>query len=186
MILARNRAGRYAVIALGVLAVLLLVVVLFPWNALRGPIASVASERLHRPVTIGHLAVDLGWNTRVQLDQVSIGNAAWSQTQPMATLPSVVLTFRLPSLFRLSPDTTRLVEPDVVLERDAAGEANWNFDGDTGASPAAIGAIDIDRGVVRYRDAMLPANVDVTLQTTPATATAPQTLQFGGRGTFRG
>ncbi len=45
--------------------------------------------------------------------------------------------------------------------------------------------IDVDRGAVRFRDPTLRANIDATLQTNPATGSAPQTLQFGGRGTFR-
>ena len=186
MNLAGTPARRLAFIGLGVLLLLVLVVVFFPWNVLRGTVASIASGRLHRPVTIGHLAVSPGWTTRVQLDDVTLGNAAWSSTQPMATLPSMILTFRLPSLLHLSPDTVRLVEPQVLLERNARGEANWQFEGDKGNPGAAIGTIDVDRGVVRYRDALLPASVDATLQTGAASPGAPQTLQFAGRGTLRG
>ena len=185
MILAGTRARRATLIGLAVVTILVLVVVFFPWNLLRGTVASIASERLNRPVTIGRLAVNLGFTTRAQLDGVTLGNAAWSKTQPMGTFPSIVFTFRVPSLLRMSPDTTRIVEPNVLLERDAAGDANWRFDGAGERAGAAIGVIDIDRGVVRYRDAILPASVDVTLQTVPATANAPQTLQFGGKGTLR-
>jgi uncharacterized protein involved in outer membrane biogenesis len=183
---AGSRARRYAVIGLGVVVILALAFVFFPWNVLRGPLASHAGERLHRPVTIGRLAVDPGWTTQVVIEDVTVGNAAWSQTQPMATFPSMLFTFRLPSLLRLSPDTTRLTEPNVLLEKNAAGEANWDFGGASGGVGPRIGALDIDRGVVRYRDPTLRASVDGTLQTNPASASVPQTLQFSGRGTLRG
>lgn len=180
---AGSRARRYTVAALGVVAVLVLVVLLFPWNLLRGPIASIISSRLQRPVTIGHLAVRWGAPTAIQLDDLTIGNAPWSATQPMATFPSMILSFRLASLFRMTPDTVRLVRPDVLLERNAAGDANWRFDDAPGHTGAAFGAIFVDRGTVRYRDALLPASVDVTLQTD---ATPAQALQFAGEGTLRG
>jgi uncharacterized protein involved in outer membrane biogenesis len=171
-------------VGLGVLIALVLVVTFFPWNLLREPIASYASGRLHRPVDIGHLSVNLGWTTRVQLDGVTIGNAEWSQTQPMAAFPRMELTFRLPALLHLSPDTVHLVEPDVLLEKNASGEANWKFDAGSGGA-VTIGSIDIDRGQLRYVDPTLRANIGATLQTNPATADIPQTLQFSGRGTLR-
>lgn len=118
MILAGSRARRYAVIGLGALAILVLLVVFFPWNLLRNPVAAYASNRLHRAVAIERFGVSPGWTTRVQLDGVTIGNAAWSQTQPMATVRSMIFTFRLPSSLRPSPSATRLVEPDVLLERN--------------------------------------------------------------------
>jgi len=180
---AGSRASRYTVVSLGVVAALLLIVLFFPWNLLRGPIASIVSSRLQRPVTIGHLAVDWGAPTRIRLDDVLIANTAWSKTQPMATFPSMILSFRLPSLLRMTPETVRLVRPDILLERNAAGDANWRFDDATGHTGAAFGAIFVDRGTVRYRDALLPASVDATLQ---SNRSAAQTLQFKGRGTLRG
>jgi uncharacterized protein involved in outer membrane biogenesis len=180
---AGSRARRYTVVSFGVVAALLLIVLFFPWNLLRGPIASIVSSRLQRPVTIGHVAVRWGAPTDIQLDDVAIGNAAWSTIQPMASFPSMILSFRLPSLLRMTPDTVRLVRPDVVLERNAAGDANWRFDDAPGHTGAAFGAIFVDRGTVRYRDKLLPASIDATLQTD---ATPAQALQFAGRGTLRG
>src|SRR6476619_1443441 len=100
-----KRSSRVAVVAVVALALLAGMVALFPWNVLRGPLASQIGARLHRPVTVEHLAVDLGWRTQVRIDGITIGNAAWSRTQPMATLPVTLLTFSIPSLLRLSPDT---------------------------------------------------------------------------------
>ena len=186
MTFAGTRARRVGIIGIGVVAMLVLIVALFPWNLLRNTVASYASGRLHRQVAIEHLAVNLGWTTRVQLSGVTVANATWSQTQPMALFPTMIFTFRVPSLFRLTPDTTRLVEPNVLLERNAAGAANWNFDGGGSGAGMRVGSIDIDRGVVGYRDATLPADVTATLQTVAGTGNAPQTMQFGGRGKLRG
>jgi len=180
---AGSQVRRYAVVSLGILAVVALLVAFFPWNWLRGPIASMASSHLQRSVAIGHLDVDWGLPTRITLDDVTIGNAEWSKTQPMATFPRIVFNFRIPSLLRLTPDLALLTRPDVLLERNAAGEANWRFDDAAGRTGAAFGAIDVDSGRVRYRDALLPASVDATLQTDAASS---RPLKFAGRGTLRG
>jgi len=180
---AGSRVRRYAVGTLGILAVLVFLVAFFPWNWLRGPIASIASTRLQRTVAIGHIDVDWGLPTLVAVDDLTIGNAEWSKTPLMATFPRTVFTFSIPSLLRMTPDIVQLTRPDVLLERNAAGDANWHFDDAAGHTGAAFGAIDVDKGIVRYRDALLPASVDATLQTD---ATAARSLKFAGKGTLRG
>jgi uncharacterized protein involved in outer membrane biogenesis len=180
---AGSRVRRYTVVSLGILALVALLIAFFPWNLLRSPIASIASTRLQRAVAIGHLDVDWGSPTRITLDDVTIGNSEWSNAQPMATFPRVVFSFRIPSLIRMTPDVVLLTRPDVLLERSASGEANWRFDDAAGHAGAAFGAVDVDNGRVRYRDALLPASVDATLQTD---ATGSRPLKFAGRGTLRG
>ena len=180
---AGSRVRRYAVGSLGILAVLVLLVAFFPWNWVRGPIASIASTRLQRTVAIGHIDVDWGSPTLIAVDNVILGNAEWSKTQPMATFPRMVFSFSISSLLRMTPDIVVLTRPDVLLERNAAGDANWHFDDAAGHTGAAFGAIDVDKGIIRYRDALLPASVDATLQTD---ATAARSLKFAGKGTLRG
>jgi uncharacterized protein involved in outer membrane biogenesis len=103
-------ALRYGGIALAVVAVVALGIAFFPWNVLRAPIAAHYSDRLQRTVKIdGDLDVRLGLPTRVVVNDVSIANVAWSDVQPMARAQALVLTFSLPSLFRLTPDRVDLV-----------------------------------------------------------------------------
>ena len=180
---AGHGARRFAAIALGGLVLLTLVVALLPWNLFRAPVESIIERRLQRPVALGHLAVHWGMPTRIELDDLVIGNARWSKAQPMATFPKMVLAFSIPSLFRLTPDTVRLERPDVILERNADGDANWRFDDAAHNTGSAFGAIFVDHGTVRYRDAALPASVDATLQTD---STPDQSLRFAGRGELRG
>jgi len=70
---AGSRVRRYAVGSLGILAVLVLLVAFFPWNWVRGPIASIASTRLQRTVAIGHIDVDWGSPTLIAVDDVILG-----------------------------------------------------------------------------------------------------------------
>jgi len=91
-----NRGARYALAAGAAVATVVLAIVFFPWNALRGPLAGVASQRLDRPVTIaGDLGVKLGWTTSVQIDDVSIGNVDWSKDQPMVHTKSAVFVYSM-------------------------------------------------------------------------------------------
>src|SRR6478752_4776043 len=109
---------RYALIAASVVLMLAIAIAFFPWRILRGPLASYASHQLQREVTIGDLDVALGRITRVQLDEITIGNASWSVDQRMAHASRMVLFFNLGALLKLKPDYAQLVQPDVLLERN--------------------------------------------------------------------
>jgi len=136
----------------------------FPWNVLRGPLATYASARFDRPIALdGDLAVDLGWITRVQIDGLSIANVAWSKEQPMVASKRLTLWFTPASLLRGEPVKAQMVDTQVLLERNTDGDDNWHL----GASGLAfrIGNIDVDRGVIRVRDAKTRADVTLQLQT---------------------
>jgi uncharacterized protein involved in outer membrane biogenesis len=180
-----DRRLRYAILAGGALTALVLLLVFFPWNVLRGPLAGYLSVRFDRPVAIdGDLDVDLGWRTRVQIDSLSIANVSWSKDRPMVTSKRAILWFSLPSLLRLEPIRAQLIDTDVLLERDADGKDNWHL---VGSDPAPrIGHIEVERGVVRYRDAKARADVTVELQTIPAAGDDPAPLIFNGKGVLHG
>jgi uncharacterized protein involved in outer membrane biogenesis len=187
MFMARRRALRYGGVAAAVVAVVVLVVAFFPWNALREPLASYLAHKLHRNVTIaGDLHVHPGWTTRVEIDGLAIGNAAWSDLQPMASARRVALAFRIPSLFRLAPDSVHLVEPALLLEKNANGEDNWRFGNEGSGGAPHFGAITVDDGSVRYRDPTLRGDVTAAVRTVPATSDSPSMLVFDGNGTLRG
>ena len=182
----RQRGLLYGAIAASVVVVLALVVLFFPWNVLRGPVASYFTHKLHRQVMIaGDLRVHLGLPVRVDVDGVSVANAPWSNLQPMAHTAHMALTFGWRSLLHATPDTVRLTEPSLVLERNADGEANWHFGNDENASPLRFGDLDVDKGTLRYRDPQVRGDITVALQSTQA-ANSPQALRFDGRGTLRG
>ncbi len=182
-------AARVATVLATMVALLIAMVLFFPWNLLRGPIASYFSHQLGRPVAIaGDLNVKLGWTPRIQVDDVSIGNASWSGDPQMAHVRSMNLRVELLSLFAGVPvvPAIELVEPQVLLEKSQDGGANWLF-GDGGYGPdVRLGTIDVERGIVRYRDPALRADINVKLQSSPATADTPSSLRFSGDGTFRG
>ena len=175
---------RRALIALSVLVSLTLAVGFFPWRILRGPLASYASQQLQREVTIGDLDVALGRITRVQLDEITIENASWSTDQRMAYASRIVLFFSLSALLKVKPDYVQLVLPDVLLEKSADGADNWHVSGKT-ALFSEVTAIDVDRGIVRYRNPALDADVSVSVDT-QATENERSSLRISGRGKLRG
>ena len=78
MTLPANRALRYGIIVRGVFAAIVLLVMFFPWNMLRGPLASYASAPL-RSTRLRSTAISTsisGWTTRMQIDGLSIANVA--------------------------------------------------------------------------------------------------------------
>jgi AsmA family protein len=178
------------VIVLATMGVAVIVVVLFfPWNLLRGPIASYFGHQLGRPVAIaGDLNVKLGWTPRIQVDDVSIGNASWATDPQMAHVRTMDLRVELLSLFTGVPvvPAIELIEPQLLLEKNSDGVPNWLFGDGAYVPPVHLGTIDVDRGTVRYRDPALRADVTVKLQSTPAAADTPPTLRFSGEGSFRG
>jgi AsmA family protein len=181
-----HHAVRYGTIAAAIVVALVILVAFFPWNTLRGPLASYLGHRLHRTVAIdGGLRVHPGLTTRIEIDGLSIGNATWSDIQPMAHAQRMVLTFGLRSLLHVTPDAVDLSEPNVMLEKSPAGEANWRFGGGGGGLPG-FGTITVDRGTVRYRDPTLRGDITIALQSTAAAPNAPSILRFNGQGTLRG
>ena len=174
--------GLIAVIAIAALG---LGLAFFPWHVLRGPLASYASHRLQREVTIGDLDVALGRITRVQLDDLSIGNMTGSTESRMAHASRMVMFFTVMGLLKGEPESLQLMEPDVLLEKNAEGAANWEFNGDGSSLWPNVAAIDVDRGVVRYRDPGLNADFRLSLQT-EANEGQPSSLRLNGRGKLRG
>ena len=182
MDLPRRRWARIGLIAGVVMLGLTTLVVFFPWNALRGPVERYTSSRLTRAVTLGALDVDLGRRIRVTADNVTVANVDWGVEQPMVDARRIVIWFTWGGLFRAIPARLRFEDSSIALERNAQGEDNWHFGSRSGAVPR-IGNIEVDRGVVRYRDAKADADVRLSLQTGSG-AGAP--LGFQGEGKLHG
>jgi uncharacterized protein involved in outer membrane biogenesis len=180
-------ALRHGAIALAVVAALGIAIAFFPWNVLRGPVAAHFTHRLDRPVTIaGDLQVHLGLPLRVVANDVSLANAAWSDVQPMAHVRQIALTYSWHSLLHLTPDRVDLVAPNVIFERNAQGDVNWHFGNGKSQGAPWLGAIAVERGSLRYRDAKLPGDVTLSVQSAPPDAQQNSRLQFAGDGTLRG
>jgi uncharacterized protein involved in outer membrane biogenesis len=155
----RRLAWTAAVFAL-VALIAALVTALWDWNWFRGPLASFASARMHRPVSIsGPLRVHLwSWQPSATVDGVRIGDPAWAGPGDLARIDRIALQIRLIPLFTGHTDL-RLLEfdrPQLRLYRDGQGHATWDFsDGSKPDEPLRLPPIRqfvIDGGRLDYRD----------------------------------
>ncbi len=185
----RSNAARLTVIVVASIGVVVMVLAFFPWNSLRGPIAKYFSHQLGRPVTIGgDLNVKLGWTPRIQVDDVTIGNAPWSKDPQMAHVQRMSVRVKPLSLLFGAPvvPAIELVEPQLLLEKNKEGVGNWIFgDGSGGAPAVRFGTVNVDRGVVRYRDPALRADISVKVQSSAVASDGTASLVVTGDGTLR-
>ena len=136
---------------------LVIFLILFRWNWLRGPLAHEISHRLNRPVAIiGNLEVHpWSWSPSATVNGLVIGNAPWAGAKPLATLPRLTVQVKILPLLQ-GKVILPLVEadrPDVGLLRDAQGRANWDFHpGRPMPKLPPINHLIIQGGAMRYDD----------------------------------
>jgi uncharacterized protein involved in outer membrane biogenesis len=119
-----------ALTALLVLAVVVFLMV-FQWNWLRGPIGSYASAKLDRTVMIhGDLKVHLlTWTPTARAGAVTVAQPSWAGRGQMTTLPRLTLSIDLRQLLhgKVLLPVVDAEGPDLDLRRDGAGRNNWTF-----------------------------------------------------------
>jgi hypothetical protein len=161
-------------------------VLLFQWNWLRGPLARYASARLDRPVTIaGDLEVH-PWSLTpwARVSGVTIGNPTWAGPAPMAKLPRFTAQIELKPLFLSGRVVLPLVEadrPDIDLLRDARGRESWRLHPSANPEPVRLPPIRhliIADGRLRYVDERRKIRFSGTVSSSEAVVGA-------GHGQFR-
>ncbi|BBL77389.1 AsmA family protein [Methylomagnum ishizawai] len=200
---APRRAGRtvsgqilkWTGIALGVsILALVLFVLFFDLNRLRGPIGSLVSAKLGREFAIrGPLTVAWSWTPRLGVADIVLADAPWGRHSEMFSLDRAEVSLRIPDLFKghlVLPDI-RIVKPRLYLEKDAQGRANWEFKPPPAQSepmnPRWFPKIDrlvIEEGRVRFDDAANDTALDLDISTAAGTADE-QSLKLKGQGSLK-
>jgi len=185
--------SRKSLVVVGVIAALVIVIIaLFDWNWLRGPVSGYLSGKLGRPVRIeGNLHGEFSFKPLFTADNVVMENALGSDEPLMVQIQRAGIRIDLWSLLRrpvVLPEIN-LVAPRVLLERDANGRENWVMGdsekkADTSGFPV-IGTLVIDDGVLRYRDLPGKTNVQAKIEASPA-SDGSMPVRFNGTGTLRG
>jgi uncharacterized protein involved in outer membrane biogenesis len=113
----------------------------------------------------GKIGFSVSLEPTVSLADVRFQNAAWGSQPDMAIIKRLEIGIALIPLLRGRIDIRglTLIEPDVLLETDANGKGNWEFDapesrdapsdGGSKSMPVDIHHAEIERGVVTYRSA---------------------------------
>ena len=184
------RPARWAVwVITGVAALLLvlfLILLFFPWNALREPIANYYSERTGRKVVIaGDLTVKLAWHPWIDVRGIAISNAPWSDELVMASVERLGLRVEPLSWFtRLRIPEMEIQGPRALLERNVEGVGNWVM-GDSDFP--LIGRVSVGDARLRYRDPDPQVRLDVSgLALTAPDRQGKESLVFSGEGSLRG
>jgi uncharacterized protein involved in outer membrane biogenesis len=169
-------ARRIAMVGGAIALGLTLVVLLFDWNLLKGPISNRVSAATGRQFAInGDLRVNWSLKPHIRADGLTLANAPWSTEPTMGKIER--LDFRI-DLWQLLKGNIVFPEvfissPQVFLEKDPAGKANWDF-GDKKAkgdsNVPTIGLLRIENGKINYRDAAANTDLKIGLSMSPTTS----------------
>ncbi len=173
--------------AVGLMMVLALL--LFDWNLLRGPIERRVSESTGREFHIhGDLSVDLSMQPRIRLERVTLGNLPWADEPHMASVERAQFRVDLRKLLRheVVLSELRLSEPRLLIERDHNGLPNWLFKHSGGRWPT-IQQLTVDRGELRVRNPLTATNLVLKIASgQPTTDARHAPLLIEGRGRYVG
>lgn len=174
----------------------------FDWNWLRGTVAEHAGGALGRGVTVGGpLRVHLGRTLAIHAEGVRIGNPPWTREPDLARFDAIDVRLRLLPLLvgRVELPELRLTRPRIGLEKNADGQANWDFSANPKGATAAKAAVPskrstfpiiehlvIDDGRLAYRDAGAGLNIDSHIATAVGGDPAHDRVHLAGRGSLKG
>lgn len=181
---------RIAAAVAGVVAAMVVLVLVFPWDWLRGPLNRYVSERTGRQFEITRrLEVVPGWRTRVRLDGVAFANPGWATDPFLIKAESAEFEIRLLPLLlhgRLELPTLVLRRPQLGLQMEPDGRRTWALGRDT-ADPGTVpvvGLLEVDAGELHYLAAAQGVDIRTTFAIDPA-ATNRRPLSFQGRGRYQ-
>lgn len=191
----RRSIPRWLWIVGSVILLLAILILVFDWNWLKGPIERRVEAATGREFVIsGDLDVDLGLTPRIRADRLRFANPPNAREKDMATLDRLELRIKLLPLLRGSVEIpyVELQKPKLALERDAAGKGNWVFDtprkesSEPGKIPL-IRELRIANGELRVHEPALETDLKLALNSgkeVDAQGRAP--LLASGQGSYRG
>ncbi|MGJ7544514.1 AsmA family protein [Variovorax sp. LT1R16] len=182
-------AMRIVAACVAVFAILVLIVMFFPWDVLRGPVNRYVSEKTGRTFEITrHLDVDLGWRSAtVKLDGIEFANPAWARDPYLVRAERAELDLRLWPLLGGKVVIPRLmmVAPAVGLQMEKDGRRTWALGKDTsdeGTVPT-IGQIQIDNGSIDFLAKHL--GVDLHAEVAYDSSKGEMPLNYRIKGTYQ-
>ena len=175
-----------------VLLVVLLIAI-FGWNWLRGPIERMTLEKTGRELAInGDLRIKFGWPLpRIQAGMVTFANPAWAREKQMLAADEIEITIDLPQLLRqnIVLKEVRLQRPEVFLEQGSDGRKNWLLDlnqQDEGMR-IRVDRLTLDQGTLGYDDTADKTSIRAKLSTNNQAGSAIASgVVFSAQGQYRG
>ena len=154
-----------------------------------------------RKTTIGRIAIDWGWISRVHLDNVQISNADWARAPHMFSAQEIAFDIRLWPLLHGDIEMPHLLlrGPELDLERNQQDQSNWSAEESPAAHAAVqqvkpqqrhqtplIGQLEIVDGHVNYSDIGRKLELGGTVQTATGKAGAQPEAELALTGTIEG
>ena len=111
-------------------------------NKAKKYISAGVSKATGRQLSInGDLKLDLGWISRLSASQIQFENAQWSKHPQMVEVGLFdvqIDLWQLLSQFRVVLPTVTVFQPKVILEKNAEGSANWEFQAAAAATEPVV------------------------------------------------
>lgn len=175
--------GRGTKILLALLGALVVFLLLFDWDWLRGPLNRTISEKTQRRFDSSHLAVRLGWNPVIRLKDVYFANADWAQgpdrtgDHPMARIGTLEFSVSLRDLWNGKVFVPRVAMDQAELNFEKAEDErrNWVLGEPSETkepSKLLISSLSVRQGRLRYVDRTTPLDIGVDVETFDPAAAA--------------
>lgn len=162
--------GVVAVLIVGLFVVLATIDV----NQYKGVVQEQVAAATGRDLTIeGDMELSLSLSPAIVLNGVRFQNADWGSRPDMAVIERIEASVPLIPLITGSIEVTRLalIKPDVLLERNPQGQANWEFEteetpaeAEAEATALAISDIEIDEAQLAFNDAQAGSSISASLE----------------------
>jgi AsmA family protein len=190
------------IVIVALLVVLMVTLALLDVNAdaLRGPIARLASAHVGRPVHIdGRLELHLfSLRPRVVVRQLRVENPAWVRNHPNTVrIGELQVALSYPALLEgeVFLPYVGIDDSDIVLIRDASKRANWEFTPSGGPPPTTasrparwplLGSLHLGRGRLFVNDEVRKLRFTGTVAADQAAHGGAQSLTLDGKGYING
>lgn len=123
-----------ALVTLSTILAAAIVLLLFDWNWLRGPIGRWASTNYDREIALqGDLDVNLfSWTPSVIVNDLKVGGPDWAREADTANVDRIEARFRLRRLFagQIEMPLLAITRPNVVLISTEDGRQSWELQPD--------------------------------------------------------
>ncbi|HEY1225967.1 MAG TPA: AsmA family protein, partial [Ramlibacter sp.] len=181
-------------LAIGVVLLeLLLLLVLFPWDLLRGPVNRYVSGKTGRHFEITrHLDVKLGRTTRVLMDGIEFANPDWAQDKFLVKADAAEVDVHLLPLLlhrRIELPLVKLTKPELGLQVEPDGRRTWALGSDTKdeKNVPQIGDMVVDQGTAHYvaREQGADVRAEFAMRREAAGNPAALPLQFKASGRWK-
>ena len=184
-------AGGATLAMIGLIVILLM---LFQWNWLRGPIGDWASNRFNREIELnGDLDVKLfSWTPSAHIRDLRIGGPDWALDRDTLKVADAQASVRLGPLLsgRVEMPVVQITRPEVVLISTADGRKSWVLDPDKPESDDGMKLPPINRLIIRDgRLSLTNQERDIRLEATISAregSDGDAGFHLEGRGTMNG